>query len=326
MFASLKHFLFLALVGIIPVCMLYAYFSEESFLITLVISMTCYTICFWGQECVSFFLKKIFPTKKSIPTFYLPLLSLVFLPAALPFAYKMASLLWPQLSFGSSSWSTGIAISFACIGLVSLWIGILQFQLRAKQSEVDLMKVKFSALNSQLNPHFLFNVLNSLVALIEIDPLKARDMVIDIADLLREFLLASGKDFHSVDHEIKIAEHYISIQKHRFPKLTVEWKVDKALLDMRCPTLILQPLLENAIKYGSGMIKVFWTIDDGFLTCTVENTLGQEELYTKGAGISLRNLETRLFLLLGSKATLTAERSENHFITKIAIPLGDIRP
>jgi hypothetical protein len=185
----------------------------------------------------------------------------------------------------------------------------------AAQLSSDLANAQLSALRSQLNPHFLFNSLNSIVTLIGKDPAAAERMVVRLAELLRVTLAVSAEQYVSLRRELDFVRHYLDIEQIRFnDRLTIDWHIDDDTLDAEIPALALQPLVENAIQHGvgrmpgPGRIMVGAQIEDATLELTVrDNGPGPSAPRPRrGAGIGVTNLRERLERLYGGGGCLAA--------------------
>jgi two-component system LytT family sensor kinase len=173
-----------------------------------------------------------------------------------------------------------------------------------------LMQARLEALTSQINPHFLFNTLNSVSSLIRTDPHQARLMVLKLARILRR-LLRKHENFSPLRDELDFIEDYLSIEMARFgEKLRFEKEVDAQTLDMLVPSMLLQPLVENCVKHGlsskieGGTVWLRTRRAEGRLHLVVEdNGVGIAEaklakMLEKGIGVS--NVNERLKVLFGA--------------------------
>jgi two-component system LytT family sensor kinase len=198
-----------------------------------------------------------------------------------------------------------VAWSASYFGLRFWYYSRLQEQ-RALEARALAQEAQLQALSYQLNPHFLFNALNSVRALIQEDRSRAKDMVTQLSEFLRHALVNSGTKMTPLKNEIEALEKYLSIEKTRFEeKLSVSIDVDPAAEDYSFPAFLLHPLLENAIKHGmrtSGLpLRVSLTAQrkDGRLRIQVANT-GKltadraEPARAPDTGIGLRNVRERL--------------------------------
>ncbi|MCF4101414.1 histidine kinase [Gillisia sp. M10.2A] len=175
--------------------------------------------------------------------------------------------------------------------------------------EAQLLNTRMKMLTSQLQPHFLFNTLNSISSLVEIDAKAAQNTIADLSDFLREILYNSDAKFIPIEKELTVLEYYLNLVKIRFSDhLEIEKQVDPALLKVKIPAMILQPLVENSIKHGYSYnhthLKIIISIQrqGDFIIVKVENngklmTESLEGLLKKGVGLS--NLNERLINLYG---------------------------
>ncbi|HYQ56156.1 MAG TPA: histidine kinase [Draconibacterium sp.] len=195
-------------------------------------------------------------------------------------------------------------------------------KLKALVKEAEL-----HALKSQINPHFLFNSLNSISSLTMTDPGKAQEMVINLSQLMRYSLKHDQVEKVTVKQEIDNNKLYLSIEKVRFGnKLNPVFAVEDACLDAKIPNMILQPLYENAIKYG--VYEATETIDvithcrrvDEKLEVTISNSYDKNVVSKKGEGIGLRNIRDRLQVIYGNPHLLKIEDKQNEFTVTLTIP------
>ena len=183
-------------------------------------------------------------------------------------------------------------------------------ELRASQLETRLAQAQLDALKMQLHPHFLFNTLNSISVLMSEDVKAARRMLNRLSDLLRASLEQAGKHEVSLKEELEFLHNYLEIEQTRFQdRLVVRMEIEPAALDARVPNLILQPLVENAIRHGiapraePGLIEIRAGRQNGMVELMVRDngaglSAGSEDWLTKGIGLS--NTRSRLEQLYGS--------------------------
>ena len=196
------------------------------------------------------------------------------------------------------------------IGYHQYWHRVLELKHRERELTELAATAQLAALRAQINPHFLFNSLNSIAQLIRSDPDKAEACVERLADIFRYILRRAEKEFVPLGEELQMATAYLDIERARFgDRLQVETHVDPRSLQHLIPNLILQPLVENAVKHGlsrkvgSGTVRIDAALDDGCLELTVgDDGLGMprpalEAVYDRGVG--LRNLRDRLERLYG---------------------------
>jgi two-component system sensor histidine kinase AlgZ len=197
----------------------------------------------------------------------------------------------------------------------------------SRQSAIDAREAELRALKAQINPHFLFNCLNSITALTTSDPGRAREMCIRLADFLRNTLGLGERESVAWHEELDLAQAYLDVEQVRFgARLHVEVEVDEACADCLVPPLILQPLIENAVKHGiatlveGGTIQVRSHVRDGVLEVSVENGFDPESPTPRRSGLGLRNVRTRLERRFGPAASLAAHTKENRFRAEFAVP------
>ncbi|MEM6523156.1 MAG: histidine kinase [Bacteroidota bacterium] len=194
-----------------------------------------------------------------------------------------------------------------------------------KQSELDMLKF-------QINPHFIFNSLNSISSLTITEPAKAREMVIKLSDFFRSSLGKGNEELQPIKDEIKRMELYLDIEKVRFgERLKLENSFDGKCESMKVPNMILQPLYENAIKYGVYEQLEGVTINtnchcaDGNLHISISNGYDSEAIPQKGKGIGLKNIRNRLELIYGISDLVTIEKEQHLFTVKLLIPQKEDR-
>lgn len=190
-----------------------------------------------------------------------------------------------------------------------------------------LKEVELSALKNQINPHFLFNSLNSISSLTITSPEKAQEMIIKLSEYLRYSLSNEKEQLTSFDRELGNIKLYLEIEKIRFGnRLNVEFNVDKESLKWIVPSMILQPIIENSIKHGvyrsvdTVTININGTVKENYLNLTISNDVDNETKKISGEGIGLKNTNERLFLIYKRRDLLWIERRENTFIVLIKIP------
>jgi two-component system LytT family sensor kinase len=207
-------------------------------------------------------------------------------------------------------------------------------EVRATQLEGQLAQAQLQALRMQLHPHFLFNTLNGIAGLVRESQNKAAvQMIAGLSDLLRYALENAGKQEVPLREELEFLELYLNIQQMRFPdRLRVRMEIEPETLDARVPNLILQPLVENAIRYGvaprasAGTVGVSTRREDGELELRVYDDgpglrRAAPTAEDAGAGIGLRNTRARLGQLYGAGHRFeVGDRAEGGCEARIRIP------
>ncbi len=195
-------------------------------------------------------------------------------------------------------------------------------KLKALVKEAEL-----HALKSQINPHFLFNSLNSISSLTMTDPEKAQEMVINLSQLMRYSLKHDQNEKVTLKQELENNKLYLNIEKVRFGnKLNPLFDTDEKCMKASIPNMILQPLYENAIKYGvyeaTEPVDVLTVCkcNDDVLEITIKNNYDPDVLKKKGEGIGLRNIRDRLEIIYGNPLLLKMHDNKKEFTVTLTIP------
>ena len=190
-----------------------------------------------------------------------------------------------------------------------------------------IQQTALDALKSQLNPHFIFNSLNSISSLTISNPEKAQQMVIKLSDFLRNSLQNDEKKTHTLSIELEVIKLYLDIEKIRFgDRFNIQYDITEESLSAQVPNMILQPLFENAIKYGlyetleqvNINTKVY--VENQQLIISISNPYDPKMQPPKGRGIGLKNTEQRLKLLYGLDYMMTSTKTSETFSIKLHIP------
>jgi hypothetical protein len=197
---------------------------------------------------------------------------------------------------------------------------ILEIKVLAREAELR-------ALRAQIDPHFLFNSLNSISALTAINPAASRTMCQSLAEFLRKSLDLGIRDSIPLEEEFALASSYLAVEQVRLgSRLRVLAEIDEASRSCLVPPLLLQPLMENAIHHGiahlieGGEIRLEATRPGERLTIVVENPCDPDRPRSKGGGIGLANVRGRLDTAFGSDAWLEIESGEEHFRVMVSLP------
>lgn len=196
----------------------------------------------------------------------------------------------------------------------------LQLQNLLKQAELEMLKF-------QINPHFLFNSLNSISSLTISSPGQAREMVVKLADFFRASLGKNKGELHALKDELAQMNLYLEIEKIRFgERLRIETETDEECLVLTLPNMILQPLYENAIKFGmyeqlgEVTIKTKCLCEEGMLKISVSNNYDPDSLAIKGKGIGLQNVKNLLELIYGLTNLIMVEKKSSIFTVQLMVP------
>ncbi|MFT0211352.1 histidine kinase [Pseudomonas sp. F1_0610] len=219
-------------------------------------------------------------------------------------------------------------------GLISLIISAIllrHFYLQSqwkKEKQAEL-KARLAALRARIDPHFLFNSLNSIASLIATNPDSAEKAVLDLSDLFRASLSDQNNNLTTWSKEIRLAKHYIDIEKLRFAeRLNVTWDCSNIPDNLPIAPLTLQPLLENAIVHGiqaspsGGLIHIQASCQQGFFELMISNPMPQQAVVTskRGTQIAIKNIQARFTALFGENATLSASQQHDRYITRLRYP------
>ncbi len=231
-------------------------------------------------------------------------------------------------------WRIFIGLFFFTLIVMLYYVILYYARLQEKKLlEIELQKniteAKLNLIRNQINPHFLFNSLNSISALTLEDGKKAREMIQKLSDFLRFSLSREPKEMIRLSEEIEISIQYLEIEKVRFAdKFQFGIELPKHLESILIPNMILQPLLENAIKYGVQesfeMVVITLNVEaqNGQLIVTISNSLEDaHEIKASGTGFGHRHIQERLALIYGEQASCSFHQHQNAFVSVIRIPL-----
>jgi sensor histidine kinase YesM len=232
---------------------------------------------------------------------------------------------------------TGILIYFLLISFDFLILNFEEMQERAEHETAlaaMLRDAELSMLRSQIRPHFLFNSLNSVSALTLINPAAAQDMIIKLSEFMRHSLSLGAETMNSLNDELYHAGLYLDIEKVRFSdRVNVEKCIDPKCAEMMMPAMILQPLLENAVKHGVNTMLSACTIklnaecNTSFLVIRISNNFDPDAVPRKGTGTGLSNVQKRMAAIYGRNDLLTTTSLNGIFEIKLQIPaLTENRP
>jgi hypothetical protein len=200
---------------------------------------------------------------------------------------------------------------------------------RALELQVLAREAELKALRAQIDPHFLFNSLNSISALTVSDPQGARSMCLLLADFLRTSLVLGAKQQIPISEELRLVEGFLNIEKIRYGKrLSVVRNVDPACDGCLVPPLLIQPLVENAIRHGiaplidGGAVRLDVHREGQAIEILLENPIDPDGQVTqqKGAGLGLDNVKSRLARLFPGQANVNVSREEGRFQVRLRFP------
>jgi len=225
---------------------------------------------------------------------------------------------------------TGVFIYGLIILTYYLFISLTNLsEKNAKEAKLESLvkETELKLLRSQINPHFLFNSLNSISSLTVTDPEKARTMVVKLSDFMRYALSRKDEQPVSLRSELENLRLYLDIEKVRFgDKLIMEEDISPGCLECKIPVMLLQPLYENAVKHGvyesTESVKIVTTakIIEGFIEITISNNYDLVPAIRKGTGTGLLNVSRRLELFYGNKASIKTTKENNIYTVTLYIP------
>lgn len=199
-----------------------------------------------------------------------------------------------------------------------------QVKLESLVKELQLKTIK-----SHINPHFIFNALNSIRALVDENPERARTAITELSNILRSSMKADSLETVPLEQEIHIVKDYLELEHIRFEdRLNVEYNIDEETLDQPIPPMMLQTLVENAIKHGisrevdGGQIKINSGFNDKTYELIVQNT-GHLDPHTIEEGFGISSTRNRLKLIYGNEASFEMKNVNGHMVeAKVSIPLN----
>jgi hypothetical protein len=269
------------------------------------------------------------------------LISLVVWLAA---AYGWSQVLLPAgATYPVEAWGTlpllifagAIGISLAVLGhyLAGAFQRSRNAERRALELQVMAREAELKSLRAQLDPHFLFNSLNSVAALIGNDTAAARQMCFLMAQFFRKSLSLAREQSIPLSEEISLVETFLAIERVRFgDRLRAKFDVADDVRAVAVPPLILQPLVENAVHHGvahlleGGEVSVRARRREGFLELVVENPCDPDRPASRSTGVGLANVRSRVETLCGNRASVDVDAGESNFRVSILLPAVSSHP
>jgi two-component system, LytTR family, sensor histidine kinase AlgZ len=203
-----------------------------------------------------------------------------------------------------------------------------EIETRAMQTSIQARDAELKALKAQINPHFLFNSLNSISALTSIDPSRARDMCVLLGDFLRMTLGLGEKTVVRFSEELELLQKYLSIEKVRFgDRLKMYENIQEESKACYLPPLLLQPLVENSVKHGiaglpeGGDVRLSAERQNGRLSIVVENSWDPDAPPRRSGGLGLKNVQQRLEARYGKEATVRVNTEGELFQVSLSLPV-----
>lgn len=239
-------------------------------------------------------------------------------------AYRLAQMQDVALP---SNWHTDFLVDNLGIGAIVAAVALRFFYLQHQQ--VVHMDARVEALQARIRPHFLFNSMNTIAALIRSQPRHAEEAVEDLCDLFR-FSLADAGRVVTLDEELQICRRYLRMEQQRLgARLAVVWDIDALPRQAVLPPLSLQPLLENAIYHGiellphGGTVAVHGRLEGDMMVIVISNPVlaGENDAHSGGRRIALANIRERLRLTFGRRAQVTLDRRSDECEVQVRFPV-----
>jgi hypothetical protein len=231
----------------------------------------------------------------------------------------------PGLLFG-----TGVLLYLLSAGLHYTALaaeGAREAERREAEARTLAREAELQALRIQLNPHFLFNSLHSIAALTTIDGLRAREMCVRLSDFLRSSLGLGNRETIPLREELALARSYLEVEQVRFgERLRVEEEIEPACEECGIPALLLQPLVENAVKHGiagmleGGSIRLAARRSGGSVSITIENAMDPDMEPPRNLGMGQSHVRRRLQVRYGEEATFDAGPREGAYRVSLRLP------
>jgi two-component system, LytTR family, sensor kinase len=268
---------------------------------------------------------------------------MLFLIAVLEICREWLAHLYPHRLFALNTYISGLQVLvWLCAPMVvgialKVW-NALRIELKLEEQKRLLLEARLDALQRQINPHFLFNTLNSIASLVRSQPELAREMTVKLANILRA-LLKDHDTYVPLRDELRFTDDYLDIEVVRFgvDKLRVEKEIDPRTLDVLVPSILLQPLIENSIKHGleprihGGTVTLRSRLEgDRIFIEVADDGVGMgnrpaSALRRAGAGIGMKNVQERLEVLYGSQAQFKVVSNPGRG-TSVSIEIPTVMP
>ena len=247
--------------------------------------------------------------------------------------WQLQWLLAPLVDDAAALWPlVAPTLTGAALGAV----GLYWLRARAHSELPAHVAARLDELQARIRPHFLFNTLNTAIALVQVDPQRAEAVLEDLAELFRQALVSPAART-TLGAEVDLARRYLGIEQLRFgDRLTVRWELEPGTQEALVPSLLLQPLVENAVRHGvepapqGGWIVIRARVQGDKVELSIRNSLppaGQAQV-RQGHGMALRNVRQRLMLMHDVESTFdagvqhdTADRQPPVYVVKLAFPL-----
>ena len=231
------------------------------------------------------------------------------------------------------SYSSQTVLENALITLftTAVLLHYLHIRIQLKNQQQVVHNAQLDSLQAHIRPHFLFNSMNIIASLIQVNPEKAEQAVEDLSDLFRSSL-QDNNVITSMEQEIHLSKSYLRIEQNRLgERLQTLWHIGAFPKGLTIPAFTIQPLVENAVYHGiqpleqGGLVEISVSVEKKKVQISVENPMPLTGTISKGNQIALKNIRSRLTMLYGKEASLTTETQENgdtrQFIARVIYPV-----
>ncbi len=268
---------------------------------------------------------------KSISTLTLFFETLATSRTALTFLFlTTASVTFALSVFSGDDERAALLNSLMMVAVVAFIIHYLYLQLKLSQQKKVVHNAQLDSLQAHIRPHFLFNSMNIIASLIQVNPAKAEQAVEDLSDLFRSSL-QENNSVTSLDQEIHLSKSYLRIEQNRLGhRLQTVWHMGPLPKGLKIPAFTIQPLVENAVYHGiqpleqGGLVEISISVSQNKVQISVENPMPLTGVISRGNQIALKNIRSRLTMLYGNEASLTTDTQEQpdnkRFIAKVVYP------
>jgi len=231
---------------------------------------------------------------------------------------------WRFMGFADGHWPALVRAALLAAGSAALMLGY--FRLRAGALSPAVTEARLQALTARIRPHFLFNSLNAVLSLIRAEPRRAEQALEELADLFRA-LMRDHRELVPIADEIALCRQYLDLEKLRLgERLQVEWEIETLPGELEIPSLLLQPLLENAVYHGiepspePGLLRIRLARQGDQLTIELDNPVGTGGKHHAGNRMALDNIRERLALYYDLEARLEAREEMGRYTVRMVLP------
>lgn len=247
---------------------------------------------------------------------------------ALAFSYS-AGIVGTVLGWGPGRENFGMFVLQSVLAVALVSVALFRYLFIRAQWRAQVLarsEARVQALQARIQPHFLFNSLNTIASLIPDEPLAAEHATEDLADLFRGSMRRADS-LISLSEELKLARKYLQMEQRRLgDRLRIDWEVSELPDSATILPLTLQPLLENAVAHGiqsrvdGGEVRVYGRSEKENIVITISNPLSPDDHISKGHGMALANIRERLKLAFGSNASLITHQGDEQFFAILSLP------